>query len=290
MRRLHPECIRCLAVHQLDKVPEGISDDIKADYMQRILKIIGDAPKEYAAPVVARSIAAVQMELFGEKDDFTEIKKHFNQVMLNREDQVRRKVQEAEDPLKMALQYAMIGNYIDFGARYQVDEKYLTELLDSAGEKEFDQEQYEALQRDLAGAGKLVYLTDNCGEIVMDKVLIALLQKQYPNLSITVIVRGAPVSNDATLEDARQIGLTEMVRVIGNGNDIAGTWMPEVSEEAKAELDSADVILAKGQANYETMRKCGRNIYYLFLCKCRLFAAWFGQQQFTGMLINDKDC
>lgn len=290
MFRLHPACISCLVKGQMEKAPAGTPDEKKAEYMQRVLKIIGEAPKEYTAPVVVRKINQVQKEMFGMEEDYSEIKKHFNEVMLAYEAEVQKKVEASEEPLMLAMQYAMIGNYIDFGAMYQVDQEYLTGLLDSASEKGISRERYDALQRDLAKAKKLVYLTDNCGEIVMDKVLIRLLGKLYPQVDITVIVRGAPVSNDATMEDAQQVRMTDMVKVIHNGNGIAGTWLPELSQEARTAMESADVLIAKGQANYETLRKCGMNIYYLFLCKCQLFAEWFRVPKFTGMLINDRDC
>lgn len=290
MFRLHPACISCLTKSQLEKAPADTPDEIKTEYMQRVLKVIAEAPKEHAAPVVAREIGRIQKEMFGIGEDYTQIKVHFNDLMLKRETEIRGKIAEAQDPLKLALQYAMIGNYIDFGARYKVDEEYLKEFLSDASEKEFSQQMYEKLKLELASAKKLTYLTDNCGEIVVDKVLIAQLQKQYPDLEITVIVRGAPASNDATMEDAIQVGLTEIVKVIGNGSNLAGTWMEELSEEAKKEMQEADLILAKGQGNYETLRLRGMNIYYLFLCKCQLFAELFQVPKFTGMLVNEKYC
>ena len=134
-----------------------------------------------------------------------------------------------------------------------------------------------------------MYLTDNCGEIVMDKLLIEEIQKLNQKAEVTVIVRGLPVLNDVTMEDAIQVGLTEMVNVIGNGSEIAGTYLEDISEEAKNVIDDADVILAKGQGNFETLRMCGKNIYYIFMCKCEMFAKRFQVPRYYGMLINDKN-
>lgn len=288
MRRLLPACIRCLIKAKLEDVPEEISADEKAEYMQTVLRMIGEAPAEYAAPMLIRSIGKLQNKLFGFGEDYSEIKIHYNDLMLKLENEIREKVETNADPLKLAMQYAMVGNYIDFSANYEVDEEYLKDFLKCAPEKEFSMELLTHLKEELANAEKLVYLTDNCGEIVVDKILISQLQKLYPGLDITVIVRGAPASNDATMEDAQQVGLTEIVKVIGNGSDLAGTWMPELSDEAKSLLEEADLILAKGQANYETLRTGGLNIYHLFLCKCPLFSDWFHVPQFTGMLVNEK--
>ena len=145
------------------------------------------------------------------------------------------------------------------------------------------------MKNDLASAKTLVYLTDNCGEIVLDKLLIETIKKQYPDLNIIAVVKGGNVLNDATLSDAKQVGLTKVAHVIDNGNDIAGTWLDAIPWMTRKIIeDGADIILSKGQANYETLRFSGLNIYYLFLCKCEMFAKEFGVEQFTGMLLNEK--
>lgn len=290
VKRLHPECISCMTKVHLEKCPKEMPEDKKREYMQRVLKVLAEAPDRYGAPVIVRTINEIQNEMFGIKQDYAEIKKHYNQIMMNHEEQVKRKIEQSKDPVKTGIQYAMIGNYIDFGARINVNEEQLTELLNDNDRFVIDEKQYGELTDDLERAQKMVYLTDNCGEIVMDKLLIREIQKIYPKLKVTVLVRGAEVINDATLEDAMQVGLTEIAEVLPNGTDIAGTWLEEISEEAKTVLEEADVIISKGQGNFETLRKCGKNIYYIFLCKCDLFANTFQVPKLTGMLINEKYC
>ena len=102
------------------------------------------------------------------------------------------------------------------------------------------------------------------------------------------IVRGAPVHNDATLEDARQVGLDRLVPVYHNGTDIAGTCLHRIAAEVKEKLEGADVILAKGQGNFETLRYCRKNVYYVFMCKCEMFARRFDVPLYSGMLVNDR--
>jgi len=290
IKRLHHECLSCMTKIHLDKYPKDVTEDEKVEYMQRVLKVLAEAPDRYGAPVIVRTINEIQDEMFGMKQDYAEIKKHYNQVMLNHEEQVNGKLAVSDDPVKTGIQYAMIGNYIDFGARINVNEEQLTELLNDSDRFVIDEKQYGELTEDLSNAKKLVYLTDNCGEIVMDKLLIREIKKKYPDLKVTVLVRGEEVINDATMEDAIQVGMNEIAEVIPNGSDIAGTWLEEISEEAKAVIDKADVIISKGQGNFETLRKCGKNIYYIFLCKCDLFANTFQVPKLTGMLINEKYC
>ncbi len=290
VKRLHYECLSCMTKIHLDKYPKDVTDDKKIEYMQRVLKVLAEAPERYGAPVIVRTINQIQDEMFGMKQEYAEIKRHYNQVMMEHEEQVNNKLATSKDPVKTGIQYAMIGNYIDFGARIHVNEEQLTELLNDSDRFVIGEKQYGELTDDLEKANKLVYLTDNCGEIVMDKLLIREIQKKYPGLKVTVLVRGAEVINDATMEDAKQVGLTEIAEVIPNGSDIAGTWLEEISEEAKVVLDEADVIISKGQGNFETLRKCGKNIYYIFLCKCDLFANTFQVPKLTGMLVNEKYC
>ncbi len=292
VEHLRPDCIVCAFNKYIRKYPGNTPDTIKVDFMQRVMEMMANAEKTTALPVIIRDIDKLRIEMFGFTDDYTEIKKHFNAILLDRIDSFRRRIAEAEDPLKLAMQLALVGNYIDFGVIDQVDEDFLNQLIREAERKTFEEETYTRLKEDLSAGGNLVFLTDNCGEIVMDRLLIEQIKEMYPALSVSVVVRGMPTMNDATMEDAVQVGLTSMSqvdRVVGNGNDIMGTWLPELSEEAGILLSRADLIIAKGQANFETLRRCGLNIYYLFLCKCDLFAGMFHVPRLSGMLINDLD-
>ena len=168
-------------------------------------------------------------------------------------------------------------------------EDTMNEMLSMAHEKEFDIATFDRLKKDLEKGGKMVFLTDNCGEVVLDMLLIEEMKKQYPLLDITVIVKGQEAVNDATMEDAKQIGLDQLVTVIGNGNNVGASWIPEMPEDVISVIEEADIIFSKGQANFETLRHCERNAYYLFLCKCDMFANQFQVEPFTGMFIHESD-
>ena len=216
--------------------------------------------------------------------DFTEIKRHFNALMLEGEAEFESRVLASEDPLKSAVQYAMMGNFIDFSALDKVEESRLMELIDRAPDITVDEECLELLRERTEKGHTLVLITDNCGEIVMDKILLRQLLRLNPDLSVTVIVRGGPVANDATIEDAEQVGLTEFGCCIGNGNATDGSVMRIMSREAREAITRADVVIAKGQANYETLYGCACNVFYIFMCKCMLFMDRFKVPQFTGIL------
>ena len=160
-------------------------------------------------------------------------------------------------------------------------------MLKDASTIKFDSVEYNNLKSDLAKSKRLVFITDNCGEIALDKLFMSKIKKDYPKLDLQIIVRGSPVLNDATIDDALQIGLNKLAKVTTNGSNVAGTCIDKISDEAKTIIDSADVIIAKGQGNFETMRYCNYNVYYLFLCKCQLFADRHKVPRFTPMLLND---
>ncbi len=289
MIRLNAECINCMLKRYLSRIPEQLSEEERLDYIQMICKRIGEASKEEGAPVLVQAIKQELKIRYDVQEDYSEEKHYFNQMMLQREQAIEGTIAISDNPLMMALQYSMTGNYIDFGSMNVVDEEYLEKLLKTVEERPVSSQIYNNMCDDLSKANRLVFITDNCGEIVLDKVLIKTIQDQYPHVKITVMVRGGETLNDATMKDAEEVGMTELVKVIHNGNDIAGTCLSKLSDEALMCLNEADLILSKGQANFETLRGCGKNIYYIFLCKCDMFANRFGVEKYTGMFLNDKD-
>lgn len=289
VNRLRPECILCTIDKQITNYPKDITDEAKVRYMQKVTSIIAEIPATTAVPVIVRNIENLRKEMFGVKEDYSEIKRHFNRLLLEQINAFREQIEAAQDPIMLAMQLALIGNYIDFAVFTDVNEEVLKKLLEQARSKILDGRTYEKLTADLARGNKLVYITDNCGEIVLDRLLIEELKKKYPALSVSVIVRGQQAMNDATIEDAKQVGLTEIAAVVGNGNNIMGTWIPETSEEALELMKDADVLIAKGQANFETLNHCELNVYYLFLCKCDVFSGLFNVPKLHGILVNEFD-
>ena len=164
----------------------------------------------------------------------------------------------------------------------------LDDLLKKVDSLNIPEQEIKYLEEELKQAKTLLYITDNCGEIVLDKIFIEELKKRYGNLEITVMVRGGLAINDATIEDAQEIGLTKIVPVISNGAAIAGTVKEQLSKEARKQLDSADVIIAKDMGNFESMYQEGINPYYLFLCKCDLFTRRFGVKLFDPIFCKEE--
>lgn len=279
----------CALNKQEQKIRHYPDMEKKTEYMKKVMALIANTEEKDCAPSLSVDIQKLYSSFWDcPMEDFTEIKREYNQLMLNMEDSLENKIRKSEDPLEKSLLYARIGNYIDFAALSNVDQATVLTLLEEKSTESLDEEEYRNFLRELSSAKKLVYLTDNCGEVVLDKLAVKILKEKYPNLDITVIVRGYPVVNDATMEDAEEIGLTDLVRVIGNGSNVGGTWIPGITSEARNLLYDADLIIAKGQGNFETLNDCGLNIYYLFLCKCDLFQRRFHAENLQGMFLNER--
>ena len=289
VQRWNSECLRCITTKYIADYPADAPENLRLEYQHRLLNLILACAPDEGGAVVTDYIIRLRKEMFGVFDDYTQIKQTFNAIMMEQEDWIRKDIASSPEPVYRALQYVMTGNYIDFGVMPDVNSKKLLELLKESHSQQVDRESYEALLAELATAKTLVLLTDNCGEIVLDKLLLEAIKAYFPHLTVTSIVRGAQALNDATMEDALQVGLDTIGRVIGSGSSIPGTHLPAISEESRNLIETADIVISKGQGNFETLRGCGLNIYYLFMCKCELFTTRFNKKQFEGMLISERD-
>lgn len=282
-------CLQCLLRRNIALAQTLGTEEQAMAFAKEIMKLYLSAPEGVSSPWFGPQIADLLHEMYGlDYDRFRQEKLDSNRFVLERLPAIREKVTAAKDPVFAGLQFAILGNYLDFSAlQGQVSFEKLEEMLDKALEMELDDQVYADLCRDLRRGGKLVYLTDNAGEIGFDRVLAEAIAAAYPDISVTFCVRGAIAQNDATREDAAAVGIP--FPVIDNGNRVAGTQLDMLSPEAAAALSGADVILAKGMANAETMLGCGYNVYYAFLVKCQRFVTRFGKPMFTPMLVKERE-
>lgn len=287
--KISAPCIRCLVERQEERIQKFEDMDAKAGYLKDVLSIIGSSEEQASAPALVARIQKKYEEYFGKDNGYAQLKHLFNQRMLLLEPDIRAGIEESPDPLKYALTFARIGNYIDFGAMKEVDTRVLQELIRSVESDMVEEKVFAQFTQELKRAKRLVYLLDNCGEIVLDKLVIEQLRREYPGLWITAVVRGSEVLNDVTMEDAVETGLDTVADILENGTDIAGTELSCVNQETKQALEEADLILSKGQGNFETLNGCGLNIYYLFLCKCDWFVNRFQLTRNAGVFLRERD-
>jgi len=285
---LDSECIQCHLRRNLETARKLGSEAQATAFARDLMRLYLTAPEDVSSPWLAPATSDLFRKHYGVPEDrFREEKEISNRFVLERLDTIRARVEEAEDPLLAGLQFAILGNYIDFSAlQGQVSFAELDQLLAKAEEMTPDGDSFEALRADLQKGKRLLYLTDNAGEIGFDRIFAEVIHEKYPQLEITFCVRGGPAMNDALREDAALMGIP--FPVIDNGNRVAGTQIDQLSGEAKAALEQADVIIAKGQGNIETMYGCGYNVYYAFLVKCSRFVQVFGKPKMTPMLIRER--
>ena len=281
-------CLQCYLQRHLELVRPLGSEEKALAFAKKLMQFYIDAPEGVPSPWFGPATADLLLEMYGLPiDRYHEEKELSNRFVLERLDHIREMVRSAPDPVFAGLQFSILGNYLDFAAlRDQVSFDKLDEMLAGALKMELDKDVYEALCEDLASGKNLLYLTDNAGEIGFDRIFAEEIAAKYPNISITFCVRGAIAANDATREDAAAMGIP--FPVIDNGNRVAGTILDQLGEEARNALENADVVIAKGMANTETMYGCPYNVYYAFLVKCQKFVTNFGKPMFTPMLVAQK--
>lgn len=278
--RLPEKCAACLYDHQAKKC----SDEA---FLTEVRNIIEERDEEDSTAVLVYRIKKVYERFYGKPEGYADIKRRYNDLVLQMESGIRKKIESSEDPLAAALVYARIGNYIDYGAMHDVEEETFLSLFDGAALSEKDQATYESLLRNCEEADTFLLIADNCGEIVLDKLLLEQLKLRFPQLKLQVLVRGEDVLNDVTMEDAAYTGIDRIAQVLSNGKAVAGTVYEMMPQDAQKALDHADVILSKGQGNYESLSGLGRHIFYAFLCKCDYFTAKFQVPLLTGMLVEE---
>ena len=280
-------CLQCSLRRNIETVQSLGSAEETMDFARELMRMYLEGPRDVPSTWFTPKIALLLHDRYGlEIDRFRQEKLDSNALVLSHMEDIRSRVMGAENPILAGLQFAILGNYLDFSAlQGQVSFETFTQMLDTAQDMQFDMAVFERFCQDLKVGKKLLYLTDNAGEIGFDRIFAEAIAKIYPNLEITFCVRGGPTLNDATREDAADVGIP--FRVIDNGNLVPGTQLDLLSAEAKQAVETADVILAKGMANVETMLGCGYNIYYAFLVKCQRFVNLFGKPLMTPMLVGE---
>ena len=286
-----PMTAECLMCHFNRSVKKAIAqgDEQKAlAFAKELMGVYQNAPADVSSPWFNPIVAEMLSRYFGlEADQYLEEKEMANRFVMDRFDTISSIAETADDPVLAGLQLAILGNYLDFAAlQDQVSFEKLEEMLRDALNMPLDMEVYQAMRADLQKGKKLLYLTDNAGEIAMDRIFAQEIHKAFPHLEIIFCVRGGLTVNDATREDAAFVGLP--FPVIDNGNLVSGTQLDMLSAEAKEAMDTADIIISKGMANVETLYGSGYPIYYAFLVKCVRFVQQFGKPLMTPMLVRER--
>ena len=278
------DCIPCILRQSLDAARMVSKDpSVHENILREVLGWAGEMDLSQSPPAMAQRIHRRLREIAGVDDPYRETKDRQNFIALEMLPSLRSKIESASDPLLLAARLAIAGNVIDMGVNGNLTEADMLQAVNRALTEPLVGD-YDEFRTAIAKAQSILYLADNAGEIAFDRLLI---EKLLPE-RVTLVVRGAPVINDATLADAQAVGLDKIVEIIDNGSDAPGTILRDCSQEFQRRYSDADLIIAKGQGNFETLSNEPENIFFLFKVKCPLVSELVHQPIGTQMLLQSR--
>lgn len=274
--KIQQECLPCIVRQSIEAARKATDDEklqqkIITYALEQLSKITFNETSPYMGRVVHRYIK----ECTGIEDPYVELKEEYNKIAEEICDTFKLKdvVSRSEHPFETACNLAIAGNIIDFSVYTYVDKKQIEATITESISNKLDNELLATFKEKIQASKKILYIGDNAGEIVFDKLLVELLPKD----KTTYVVKGGPLVNDALMEDAVAVGMTELVPVIDVGCDCQGVIMDLCSQAFKKCFDEADLIISKGQANYETLSHIkDKDIFYLLKAKCQNIADHIG--------------
>jgi len=263
--RTYLECIPCFLKHSLDVSRLVTEDDaLQEMIMKKVLSLLRDVRSEESPPLTTARMHRVIRSLTGEPDPYSSYKETFNHIALGLFPRLKARVQISEDPFETALRMAIAGNTIDCISAAELDESQLFESIEDSLSCPLDRSVIAGLASSISEAERILYIGDNAGEVVFDRLLL----EEMPREKVTFVVRGSPILNDATMEDAVAAGISPQVQTIDTGSDAPGVILEECSAVFRDRLTDADLIIAKGQGNFETLSDNEKPIFFLFKVKC----------------------
>ena len=267
------DCIPCFVRQALDSARLATDDEqIHEKVVREVLRLSADLDMSQSPPEIGQKIHRLIRSLVGSDDPYYRVKKQFNSLALKLYPDLRKQIISSNDQFETAVRLAIAGNIIDFGVKSSLSESEVKKTINDSLSSYLDPEQVLNFKNAVIEAEKILYLADNAGEIVFDHLLI----EQLPIEKITVVVKGSPVINDATIDDANVVGLGRIVEVIDNGSDGPGTILETCSQSFRDRFEDADLIIAKGQGNYETLSDLDKNIFFILKAKCPVIARDLG--------------
>ncbi|MDP8257859.1 MAG: ARMT1-like domain-containing protein [Candidatus Aadella gelida] len=272
------ECIPCFFRQALEAgIMAGADEIVRKKILDDVAFALPGFSLEASPPEMARIIHGIVKKHTGIEDPYKEIKRKSNITALGVYKRLKEKVKNSPDSLLGAIEVAIAGNIIDYGVKntLNVDEE-IDKILkdeDKAIKKEKDScFEYKKFKDELEQASTIVYLGDNAGETVFDRVLMEEIKRIDENKNIYYVVKAKPIINDALAEDAKESGIDSCAEIISSGSDAPGTIL-SICDKGFIELyKQADMIISKGQGNFEALSEPGRSVFYLFMAKCSVIA------------------
>lgn len=276
--KLNLECISC-NVNQVLKITNlfKINEDTREKIMRDVLGYLQTTDYQQSNPEVIKGTWDILTNAICDRNPYRDIKSFYNLQVNSIRKEIEEMIENSEDKLHTALKVAIAGNLIDFASSHEFDERILKECILKMDTESLGRDDSNELIESVSNAKMLLYLGDNCGEIFLDKIFIRYLKEVNPEIRIIFGVRGEPIINDVTIEDAEMVKMREVAEVISNGDGSLGTVIDKVSDDFREIFNQADVVIAKGQGNFESLSDIKKeNLYFLFMAKCDVVAKAIG--------------
>ena len=279
------ECIPCF-VRQTFEAASFVTDDErqKESILRRVLSAISNESFDKTPPYIGRVIHGIIKDLSGNSDPYLHIKKDSNALAEKLLPSLRHIMESSTEPFETAVRLSIAGNIIDYGQGNHINEEKIKKTITSCLDQPVNIAIINELREEIEKASNILYLGDNAGEIFFDKLLIEII-KEYP---VTFVVRGAPIINDALMDDARMAGIDSLVKVVDNGSGVPGIILEECSKEFQNQFMEADLIIAKGQGNYETLNDERKKIFFLLKAKCPVIARDIGCNEGDIVIVKNN--
>lgn len=266
--RTRPECIPCLVRHTRELARDNLPGHAREPFFAAVMERLSAFDHSNAPPLFAREMYDVLKHMAGVIDPYAEKKDLSNRRALELVPRLEKLISSSEDPLDTAMRIAAAGNIIDFGI-HDATCLEIEETVERSLHAPFAVDFTLELRERLATARSVLYIGDNAGEVVMDRLFI----ERIGGERVTFAVRSAPIINDATLVDARQAGLTKVCAVVESGSEVSGTPLHLCTDAFRELFFSSPLVISKGQGNFETLFGSGREVFHLLMVKCPVIAA-----------------
>jgi len=285
--RLQDKCLPCV-VNQVIKVANITGINTKEELLREVFTYLSKMNLDETTPEIIGEIFEMIKRHTNNPDPYKETRNYYNTLFMELLPEFESKIEQAENSFMSAIRYAIVGNIIDFNPIHNTLLEDIYDCFEKMEQLELAIDDSHALMKDISNAGTLLYLGDNCGEICMDKILLKKIKELNPNVKLLFGVRGKPVVNDSISEDAYYVGIDEYAEVIDNGDGSLGTVLNRTSPAFKEVYKKADVVIAKGQANYECLSEENKNIYFLLMTKCEVIAKDIGVEEKKMICMKNK--
>ena len=286
--RIHDKCIPC-TVNQAIKVADMAGLKEKDDLLRNVFTYLSKVDyKSTTTPELVGEIFSLLKTETGNDDPDQETRSRYNKMFLEQIPQLEQEINESANPFLESIKYAIIGNIIDFNPIHDLSLADIESCFAKLKEESLELDDSALLFQEINKANTLLYLGDNCGEICLDKILIKKIKEINPLCHVFFATRGAAVVNDSVEADAYTVGMDAYATILSNGDYSLGTVLPRTSREFQEVYHNADIVIAKGQANYECLSEEKKNIFFLLMTKCKVIADDIGVPEMKMICMKNR--